>query len=146
METRTSTRDTAPPTANVVGTARHPAVIATPPAPLLPSASTVGPIEARANRPALPPGPVVPLVAAGLLIRHANRRTTGLAPGTGLFVGAPLVPNTGEHLPSGNTTLIALRLAGRGALTAPALAGRGALTAPALAGTTTTPARKGAPA
>lgn len=135
METRTSTRDTTPPTANVVGTARHPAVIATPSAPLLPIASTVGPIEARADRPALPPGPVVPLVAAGLLIRHANRRTTGLAPAMGLFVGAPLVTNTGEHLPSGNTVLIALRLAARGALAAPALAG-----------TTTTPAPKGAPA
>ncbi|MEU6381214.1 hypothetical protein [Streptomyces sp. NPDC046909] len=48
-------------------------------------------------------------MAAALLFWRANRSTTGLALAVGLFlgVGALVTPDTGDHLTSGNTPLIA---------------------------------------
>ncbi|WP_328750983.1 hypothetical protein OHT57_36280 [Streptomyces sp. NBC_00285] len=135
METRTSTRDTSWNTPTVGGPARPPAVIATRSVPLLLAASAAGRTEVRADRPAAPSDLVVPLVTSGLLIRRANLRTAGPALAPALFVGAVLVPNTGERVPLGNTALIASPLAERGALAALALAGAAA-----------TPARKDAAA
>lgn len=136
METRTSTRDTPRATPDVVGTARPPAVIAPLSAPLLPTASTVGLTEVGADRPALPDGPVTPLMTAGPLIRRADRRTTGRALAVNLFIGggAVLTPDTGEHLRSGDTALIVLP------------AERGAPAALVRAGAAAIPARKGASA
>ncbi|MEU0029389.1 hypothetical protein [Streptomyces sp. NPDC006335] len=126
METPTNIRETTSTTRrHDSGTARTPAVIATLSALLLPAASIAGQIAAGAQYPAVPPGLVIPLVAAGLLIRRTNGWTTGLALGVGLFigVGAVLTPNTGDHLSSGNTALIASTVAELVALTALVIAG-----------------------
>lgn len=98
---------------------------------LLPTTSIAGRIAAGANCPTVPPGLVVPLVAAALLTWRTNGWTTGLAPGVGLFtgVGAILTPDTtGDHLSSGDTALIVstvadlVALAALGALVAGAAA------------------------
>ncbi|WP_406123478.1 hypothetical protein OIE52_36770 [Streptomyces canus] len=106
MKTTTSTRET---TRNDTGTARSPAVVATLSALLLLAASIAGQIAAGADYPIVPPGLVIPLVVAGLVAWRTNRWTTGLALGVGLFIGtgAILTPNTGDHLSSGDTALIA---------------------------------------
>ncbi|MGW7730022.1 hypothetical protein ACWGJ6_43035 [Streptomyces canus] len=106
METTTSARETA---RKGGGTARTPAVVATLSALLLPAASIVGQIVAGADYPTVPPGLVIPLVAAALLVRRTNRWTTGLALGVGLLTGtgAILTLNTGDHLSSGDTAPIA---------------------------------------
>ena len=125
METPTNTRETTPPTRRHDGGTRPPAVIATLSALLLLAASITGQIAAGAEYPAVPPGLVIPLVAAGLLIWRTNSWTTGLALGVGLFLGAGavLTPNTGDHLSSGNTALIASTVAELVALTALVIAG-----------------------
>jgi hypothetical protein len=126
METPTNTRETTSTThRHDGGTTRPPAVIATLSALLLLAASIAGQIAAGAEYPAVPPGLVIPLVAAGLLLWRTNGWTTGLALGVGLFigVGAVLTPNTGDHLSSGNTALIASTVAELVALTALVLAG-----------------------
>jgi hypothetical protein len=138
METPTSTRETTSTTRrhdsgsttrrHDSGTARPPAVIATLSALVLLAASIAGQIAAGAEYPAVPPGLVIPLVAAGLLIWRTNGWTTGLALGVGLFigVGAVLTPDTGDHLSSGNTALIASTVAEIVALTALVIAGAAA--------------------
>jgi hypothetical protein len=87
---------------------RSPAVTATLGALLALAASIGGQIAAGADYPVVPPGLVIPLVAAGLLSWRANRRTTGLALAVGLFIGAGalLAPDTGDHLASGDTALV----------------------------------------
>jgi len=119
METKPSTRET-PRTTIRRTTSRHSsvtarpfAVLATLSALLLLAASIAGQIAAGADYPTVPPGLVIPLVAAGLLIWRTNRWTTGLALAVGLFigVGAILTPNTGDHLSSGDTALIASTVA-----------------------------------
>ncbi|WP_053848832.1 hypothetical protein [Streptomyces sp. NRRL B-24085] len=125
METPTSTREAIPTVhRHRGGTARPPAVIAPLPALLLPAASVAGRIAAGAEYPAVPPGLVIPLVAAALLLWRVNGWTTGLALGAGLFigVGAILTPDTGGHLSSGDTALIA----STAALTALVIAGAAA--------------------
>lgn len=106
METTTRTSGA---TRSDTGTARSRAVVATLSALLLPAASIAGQIAAGADCPTVPPGLVIALVAAGLVAWRTNRWTTGLALGIGLFTGAGavLTPDTGDHLSSGNTTLIA---------------------------------------
>ncbi|MFF7647913.1 hypothetical protein [Streptomyces canus] len=83
-------------------------MIATLAALLLPATSVGGQIAAGADRPAGPPGLVIPLMVAGLLTCPTNGWTTGLALGVGLFigVGALLTPNTGGHPSSGDTARI----------------------------------------
>ncbi|MFI6442875.1 hypothetical protein [Streptomyces sp. NPDC050759] len=125
METPTNTPET---TRNDNGTARSPAVLATLSALLLLAASIVGQIAAGADYPTVPPGLVIPLVAAALLVWRTNRATTGLALGVGLFIGtgAILTPNTGDHLSSGDTALIASTAAELVALTTLVIAGAAA--------------------
>jgi hypothetical protein len=121
MEPTTSTPETVSTTHRCdSGTARHPAVIATPAALLLPAASLAGQIAAGADCPTVPPGLVIPLVTTGLPAWRTNGWTTGLALGVALFigVGAILTPNTGAPLSSGNTALIAPTVAELAALTA----------------------------
>lgn len=122
METETSPRAR---TRNTGPTARTPAVIATLSALLLLAVSITGQIAAGADYPTVPPGLVIPLVAAGLLVRRVNRWTTGLALGVGLFIGtgAILTPNTGDHLSSGDPALIAATVAELVALVALVAAG-----------------------
>ncbi|MDT0488228.1 MULTISPECIES: hypothetical protein [Streptomyces] len=64
-------------------------------------------------------------MAAALLVWRTNRWTTGLALGVGLFIGtgAILTPNTGDHLSSGDTALIASTSAELVALATLVLAG-----------------------
>jgi peptidoglycan/LPS O-acetylase OafA/YrhL len=90
------------------GTTRSPAVTATLAALLLLAVSIVVQITAGADYPTVPPGLVVPLVAAGLLLWRTNRWTTGLALAIGLFIGtgAFVTPDTGDHLSSGDTALV----------------------------------------
>jgi len=90
------------------GTTRPPAVAATLAALLLLAVSIVVQIAAGADYPTVPPGLVIPLVAAGLLLWRTNRWTTGLALAIGVFIGtgAFLTPDTGDHLSSGDTVLI----------------------------------------
>ncbi|MFG2465523.1 hypothetical protein ACGFXB_08720 [Streptomyces canus] len=125
METTRSTPET---TRNDPGTARSPAVVATLSALLLLAASIAGQIAAGADYPTVPPGLVIPLVAAALLIWRTNRWTTGLALGVGLFIGtgAILTPNTGDHLSSGDTALIASTAAELVALVTLVIAGAAA--------------------
>ncbi|MFE1840665.1 hypothetical protein [Streptomyces sviceus] len=133
MQTTTSTRETtSAPFRGDSGTARHPAVIAPLSALLLPTASVPGRIAAIADHPAVPPGLLVPLVMACPLTWRTNGRTTGLAPGVGLFigVGALLTPDTGDHRSSGDTARIASTVV--------------ALAALVIAGAVTCPTRKGA--
>jgi peptidoglycan/LPS O-acetylase OafA/YrhL len=101
METEKSTRENG-------RTARSSAVVATLAALLLLAVSIVGQIAAGADYPAVPPGLVIPLVAAGLLFWRANRWTAGLALVIGVFigVGAFVTPDTGDHLSSGDTALV----------------------------------------
>ncbi|WP_449353205.1 hypothetical protein [Streptomyces shaanxiensis] len=144
METKTRTRV---PPRKADTTPRTPAVIVTLSALLLLAVSIVGQIAAGADYPTVPPGLVIPLVAAALLIWRANRWTTGLALGVGLFigVGAILTPNTSDHLSSGDTALIAATVAEVIALTALVIAGSTAcLARKGAAGTTAGLARKGA--
>ena len=144
METKPSPRV---PTRNADPTPRTPAVIATLSALLLLAVSIVGQIAAGADYPTVPPGLVIPLVAAGLLLWRANRWTTGLALGVGLFigVGAILTPDTGDHLSSGDTALIAATVTELAALTALVIAGSAAcLARRGGAGSTAGLARKGA--
>ncbi|MEU9173108.1 hypothetical protein AB0D34_35955 [Streptomyces sp. NPDC048420] len=129
METTTSTREPTPTTLHGgSGTARTPAVIATLAALLLLAASIAGQIAAGADYPLVPPGLVIPLVAAGLLLWRTSRWTTGLSLAVGLFigVGAILTPNTGDHLSSGDTALIASTVAEIVALAALVIAGAAA--------------------
>ncbi|MGX1477933.1 UNVERIFIED_CONTAM: peptidoglycan/LPS O-acetylase OafA/YrhL [Streptomyces canus] len=125
METTTSTRET---TRKDTGTARSPAVVATLSALLLLAASIAGQIAAGADYPTVPPGLVIPLVAAALLVWRTNRWTTGLALGVGLFIGAGaiLTPNTGDHLSSGDTALVASTAAELVALATLVIAGAAA--------------------
>jgi peptidoglycan/LPS O-acetylase OafA/YrhL len=125
METTRSTRET---TRKDTDTARSPAVVATLSALLLLAASIVGQIAAGADYPTVPPGLVIPLVAAALLVWRTNRWTTGLALGVGLFIGAGaiLTPNTGDHLSSGDTALIASTAAELVALATLVIAGAAA--------------------
>ncbi|MGC0337401.1 hypothetical protein [Streptomyces sp. SLBN-8D4] len=136
MQTTTSTWETASTTLRRDGgTARRSAVTATLSALLLPAASVAGQIAAGADHSAVPPGLVIPLVAAGLLIWRTNGWTTGLALGVGLSigVGALLTPNTGARPSSGDTAPIASTIAELVALAALVIAGAAAC-----------PARKGA--
>jgi hypothetical protein len=57
--------------------------------------------EATSTTP-VPPGLVIPLVAAALPAPRTNGRTTGLALGAGLCIGvvAVLTPDTGDRLSS----------------------------------------------
>ncbi|MFK4106632.1 hypothetical protein ACI2L1_42605 [Streptomyces sp. NPDC019531] len=129
METPTSTPEPTPTTDRAdSATARPPAVIATLSALLLLAASIACQIAAGADYPAVPPGLVIPLVAAALLILRRNRWTTGLCLAVGLFigVGAILTPNTGDHLSSGDTALIASTVAELVALAALVIAGAAA--------------------
>jgi hypothetical protein len=129
MEPTTSTRETTSTThRRAGGTARHPAVIASLSALLLLAVSIAGQIAAGADYPTVPPGLVIPLVAAGLPAWRTNGWTTGLALGVGLFigVGAILTPNTGDHLSSGDTALIASTIAELVALTTLVIAGAAA--------------------
>ncbi|MEU6354357.1 hypothetical protein ABZ896_34365 [Streptomyces sp. NPDC047072] len=100
------------PASRRTATARPAAVTATLAALLLLAASIGGQIAAGADYPTVPPGLVIPLVAAGLLLWRTNRWTTGLALAVGLFigVGAILTPNTADHLSSGNAGLVATTL------------------------------------
>ncbi|MFF0096779.1 hypothetical protein ACFYSF_43665 [Streptomyces canus] len=125
METLRSTPET---TLNDTGTARSPAVVATLSALILLAASIVGQIAAGADYPTVPPGLVIPLVVAALMVWHTNRWTTGLAVGVGLFIGmgAILTPNTGDHLSSGDTALIASTAAELVALATLVIAGAAA--------------------
>ncbi|MET7730866.1 hypothetical protein ABZT02_05820 [Streptomyces sp. NPDC005402] len=126
METTPSTRETTSTTHRRDSrTSRHPAVIATLSALLLLAASIAGQIATGADYPTVPPGLVIPLVAAGLLTWRTNGWTTALALGVGLFigVGAILTPNTGDHLSSGDTALIASTVAELVALSALVIAG-----------------------
>jgi peptidoglycan/LPS O-acetylase OafA/YrhL len=90
------------------GTTRAPATAATLAALLLLAVSVVVQIVAGADYPTVPPGLVIPLVAAGLLLWRTNRWTTGLALAIGVFIGtgAFLTPDTGDHLSSGDTVLV----------------------------------------
>ncbi|MEV0641708.1 hypothetical protein AB0I77_43675 [Streptomyces sp. NPDC050619] len=90
------------------GTARLPAVTATLAALLLLAVSIVGQVAAGADYPAVPPGVVIPLGAAVLLLWRTNRWTIGLPLAVGLLigVGALVTPNTGDHLASGDTALV----------------------------------------
>jgi peptidoglycan/LPS O-acetylase OafA/YrhL len=90
------------------GTTRAPAIAATLAALLLLAVSVVVQIVAGADYPTVPPGLVIPLVAAGLLLWRTNRWTTGLALAIGVFIGtgAFLTPDTGDHLSSGDTVLV----------------------------------------
>ncbi|NNN32826.1 hypothetical protein HLK59_21150 [Streptomyces sp. S3(2020)] len=108
METTKSTRESVKPPGESTASARPPAVTAALAALLLLAASIVGQIAAGADYPVVPPGLVIPLVAAGLLFWRVNRWTTGLALTVGLFIGtgAFLTPNTGDHLSSGDTALV----------------------------------------
>jgi len=129
METTTSTREATSTThRRDRGTAHHSAVIATLSALLLLAASIAGQIAAGADYPAVPPGLVIPLATAALLIWHTNGWTTGLALGVGLFIGAGavLTPNTGDHLSSGDTALVVSTVAELVALTALVIAGAAA--------------------
>ncbi|MEU0414210.1 hypothetical protein ABZ307_41440 [Streptomyces griseorubiginosus] len=144
METKPSPRV---PPRNADPTPRTPADIATLSALLLLAVSIVGQITAGADYPTVPPGLVIPLVAAGLLLWRANRWTTGLALGVGLFigVGAILTQDTGDHLSSGDTVLISATVTELVALTALVIAGSAAcLARRGGAGSTTGLARKGA--
>ncbi|MFG2732637.1 hypothetical protein [Streptomyces canus] len=125
METTTSARET---TRKDTDTARSPAVVAILSALLLLAASVVGQIAAGADYPTIPPGLVIPLMVAALLVRRTNRWTTGLALGVGLFIGtgAILTPNTGDHLSSGDTALIASTAAELVALATLVIAGAAA--------------------
>ncbi|MFJ9010540.1 hypothetical protein [Streptomyces canus] len=125
METTRSSPET---TRSDTGTARSPAVVATLSALLLLAASIAGQIAAGADYPTVPPGLVIPLVAAALLVWRTNRGTTGLALGIGLFIGtgAILTPNTGDHLSSGDTALIASTAAELVALATLVIAGAAA--------------------
>ncbi|MFF4062551.1 hypothetical protein ACFYZ8_44135 [Streptomyces sp. NPDC001668] len=103
-------------------------MIATLSALLLLAASIAGQIAAGADCPTVPPGLVIPLVAAALLAWRTNGWTTGLALGVGLFigVGAILTPDTGDQLSSGETALIASTVAELLALAALVIAGAAA--------------------
>lgn len=131
MEPRTSTPQPTPPAPDDRGTARPPAVIVTLSALLLLAASVVGQIAAGADYPTVPPGLVIPLVAAALLFRRADRWTTGLALGVGLLigVGAILTPDTGDHLSSGDSALVASTVAELVALAVLVIAGSAAFPA-----------------
>ncbi|MFF7544340.1 hypothetical protein ACFZCU_12070 [Streptomyces canus] len=122
METTRSTPET---TRNDTGTARSPAVVATLSALLLLAASIAGQIAAGADYPTVPPGLVMSLVVAALMVWRTNRWTAGLALGVGLFIGmgAILTPNTGDHLSSGDNALIASTAAELVALATLVLAG-----------------------
>ncbi|MFF1308897.1 hypothetical protein [Streptomyces sp. NPDC058307] len=114
MQTTTSTREATSTTHwRDSGTARHPAVITPLSAALLPTASVAGRTAVGADRPTVPPGLVVPLMAAALPTWRTNGWTTGLALRVGLFIGAGaiLTPDTGDHRSSGDTALIASRVA-----------------------------------
>ena len=108
METTKSTYEPVKPAEEGTMPTRTPAVTATLAALLLLAASIAGQIAAGADYPAVPPGLVIPLMAAGLLFWRTNRWTAGLALTVGLFIsaGAFLTPNTGDHLASGDTALI----------------------------------------
>jgi len=101
METEKSTRENG----RAARSSAHTATLA---ALLLLAVSIVGQIAAGADYPAVPPGLVIPLVAAGLLLWRANRWTAGLALAIGVFigVGAFVTPDTGDHLSSGDTALV----------------------------------------
>ncbi|MFE6962789.1 hypothetical protein [Streptomyces sp. NPDC057696] len=88
---------------------RRPGVVVTLASLALLVLSIVGQIAAGADYPAVPPGIVIPVVAAALLVWRPNRWTAGLALAVGLFigVGAVVTPSTGDHLSSGDSLLIA---------------------------------------
>lgn len=88
---------------------RRPGVIVTLASLALLALSIVGQIAAGADYPAVPPGIVIPVVAAALLAWRPNRWTAGLALAVGLFigVGAVATPDTGDHLSSDDSLLIA---------------------------------------
>jgi peptidoglycan/LPS O-acetylase OafA/YrhL len=94
--------------------------------------SIVGQIAAGADYPAVPPGLVIPLVAAGLLFWRPNRWTAGLGLVVGLVigVGAFLTPNTGDHLASGDPALIVSTVVQLVALTGLVVAGGAATLRP----------------
>ncbi|MCZ4097912.1 hypothetical protein C8250_006860 [Streptomyces sp. So13.3] len=66
-------------------------------------------IAAGADYPVVPPGAVIPVVAAGLLAWRPRLWTAAIATAVGLFIGIGsfTTPNTGDHLGSGNGLLIA---------------------------------------
>jgi peptidoglycan/LPS O-acetylase OafA/YrhL len=88
---------------------RRPGVAVTLASLALLTPSIVGRITAGADYPAVPPGIVIPVVAAALLAWRPNRWTAGLALAVGLFigVGAVVTPDTGDHLSSDDSLLIA---------------------------------------
>ncbi|WP_326773807.1 hypothetical protein [Streptomyces sp. NBC_01445] len=104
---------------------RRPTVVVTLAALALLALSIVGQIVAGADYPAVPPGLVIPVVAAALLAWRPNRRTAGLALAVGLFigVGAVVTPNTGDRLSSGDSPLIVSTLAELLALAGTVVAG-----------------------
>ncbi|MCX5440070.1 MULTISPECIES: hypothetical protein [unclassified Streptomyces] len=72
------------------------------------ASSIVGQIAAGTDHPAVPPGIVVPVVAAALPVWRPNGWTAGLALAVGGFigVGAVVAPDTGDRLSSGDSLLI----------------------------------------
>ncbi|MGX1674336.1 hypothetical protein [Streptomyces sp. NPDC055400] len=92
---------------------RRPTVVVTLAALALLALSIVGQVVAGADYPAVPPGLVIPVVAASLPAWRPNRWTAGLALAVGLFigVGAVVTPNTGDHLSYGDSLLIVSTLA-----------------------------------
>ncbi|WP_405868839.1 MULTISPECIES: hypothetical protein [unclassified Streptomyces] len=109
--------------------ARPRAVTASLAALLLLAVSIAVQIAAGADYPAVPPGLVIPLVAAGLLLWRANRWTAGLALVIGVFlgVGAFVTPNAGDHLSSGDAALVVSTIAELVALAGLVVAGAAAM-------------------
>ncbi|MFE7016491.1 hypothetical protein ACFVAQ_39470 [Streptomyces sp. NPDC057651] len=87
---------------------RRPGVVVTLASLALLASSIVGQIAAGTDHPAVPPGIVIPVVAAALPVWRPNGWTSGLALAVGGFigVGAVVAPDTGDHLSSGDSLLI----------------------------------------
>ncbi|WP_405478042.1 hypothetical protein [Streptomyces sp. NBC_00009] len=86
---------------------RRPGVVVTLASLALLALTIVGQIAAGADYPAVPPGIVIPAVAAALLAWRPNRWTAGLALAVGLFICAVVTPDTGDHLSSDDSLFIA---------------------------------------
>jgi hypothetical protein len=89
---------------------KHPVVVkATLAALLLLALSIVLQIVAGADYPVVPPGAVIPLVAAGLLAWRPRWWSGAMALAVGLLIGVGSIttPNTSDHLSSGDALLIA---------------------------------------
>ncbi|MGW4392806.1 hypothetical protein [Streptomyces sp. NPDC004685] len=86
---------------------RRPGVVVPLASPALLASSIAGQIAAGADHPAVPPGIVIPVVAAALPVWRPNGWTAGLALAVGGFigVGAVVTPDTGHHSSSGDSLL-----------------------------------------